>query len=80
MTQYEPFILKGILSPRAILTYMMYFDPLITKNTFFFPKMSFSTLNLPFFAQFCPFLGLVVRKKALLPCQEKSATPAKTCQ
>ena len=42
--------------------------------------MSFSTLNLPFFAQFCPFLGLVVRKKVLLTCQEKNATPSKTCQ
>ena len=72
--------IKRIQSPRSILKYMMYFNPLIMKNTFFFPKSSFSTLNLPFFAPFCPFLGLVVRKKVLLTCQEKSATPAKTCQ
>ena len=30
--------LKGILSPRAILTYAMYFDRLIMKNTLFFSK------------------------------------------
>ena len=40
---------KGILSPRAILTYMLYFDPLNMKNTFFFPK------NVIFYPKFAFF-------------------------
>ena len=58
--------LKGILSPRGILTYMMYFNPLIMKNIFFFshnvifyPKFDFSHLILP---------------NSRTSCQEKSAT------
>ena len=59
-------ILKGILSPRAILTYMMYFDPLITKNTFFFSK---NVIFYPKFAFFRPILPI-----SRTSCQEKSAT------
>ena len=57
---------KGILSPRAILTYMMYFDPLITKNTFFFSK---NVIFYPKFAFFRPILPI-----SRTSCQEKSAT------
>ena len=57
---------KGILSPRAILTYMMYFDPLITKNTFFFSK---NVIFDPKFAFFRPILPI-----SRTSCQEKSAT------
>ena len=57
---------KGILSPRAILIYMMYFDPLIMKNTFFFSK------NVIFYSKFAFFhLILPISRTS---CQEKSAT------
>ena len=58
--------IKGILSSRAILTYMMYFDPLIMKNTFFFSK------NVIFYSKFAIFhLILPISRTS---CQEKSAT------
>ena len=60
------FHFKGILSPWAILTYMMYFDPLITKNTFFFSK---NVIFYPKFAFFRPILPI-----SRTSCQEKSAT------
>ena len=67
-----PYI-KGILSLLAILTYMMYFDPLIMKNTFFFPK------NVILYHKFALFhVNLPISRTS---CQEKSATnlPGKKC-
>ena len=59
-------LLKGILSPQAILTYMMYFDPLIMKNTFFFFQ------NRHFLPYICLFhLILPISRTS---CQEKNAT------
>ena len=39
---YSP-VVKGILSPETILTYILYFDPLNMMVTFFIPKMSLSS-------------------------------------
>ena len=39
-------LLKGILSPRAILTYIMYFDPFIMENTFSLQGLMSSDISL----------------------------------